>query len=215
MNRKQLSLGRSLAVGSLVSLFGFAPNVFAATQEQDHEAHHPEQAQTGGQAESPSGMMPMQGHMRKMHRTMEQIQAAEDPKERQKLLDDHMAQMHDMMNMMHGMRQGQSGGGMMGMMGPNMMGTMHGQGGGMMGGAPMGGKPCPHMGGKGMSGGMMGGQGMHGGMMGGRGMQGGMMGGGMATHMQQRMDNMQQQMDTMQQMMAQMLQHQKESKQAK
>lgn len=204
MNRNHLSLGRSLAIGSLVSLLGFAPNVFAATQEQDHEAHHPEQTQTGDQAESPSGMMPMQDHMRKMHRTMEQIQAAEDPKERQKLLDHHMAHMHDMMNMMHGMRQGQSGGGMMG---PNMMGMMHRQGGGMMGGASMGEKPCPHMGGKGMPGGMMGGQGMPGGMMGGQGMSG-----GMEVYMQQRMDKMQQQMDMMQQMMAQMLQHQKESK---
>jgi hypothetical protein len=233
MKSNKTPLGNSLVVASLVSLLGFAPYVLAETQAQDHKAHHPEQAQAGGEAKSPSGMMPMQGHMQKMHRTMDKIQAAEDPKERQKLLDDHMAQMHDMMNMMHGMQQGQTnaamGGGMMGMMGPDMMRMMHGQQGGMMGNAPAGGPPCARMGSQGMSGGMMGGRGMHGGMMGSQGMHGGMMGsqgmsgrmmgkgmmgGGMTSHMQNRMDMMQQRMDMMQQMMAQMLQHQKESKQA-
>lgn len=75
----------------------------------------------------------MQENMKKMQAQMEKIHQTTDPKEREKLLQEHMRTMEDTMQVMRGM-----GGGM-------MMGMMDGgkTGGGMMGGGMMGGQGSP------------------------------------------------------------------------
>ena len=79
-------------------------------------------------------MAQVQENMGKMQEQMEKIRQTQDPKERQKLLDEHWATMQSTMGMMHGMW----GRGMMGgpMRGGHMMGGPGGPGGHMMG-APM------------------------------------------------------------------------------
>lgn len=72
----------------------------------------------------------IQQQMNAMHEQMQKIQATQDPKERQKLLDEHWNSMHSTMSAMHelwGRGMGPAG------MGPGGMG-MGGMGPGMMGG---------------------------------------------------------------------------------
>jgi hypothetical protein len=73
----------------------------------------------------------VQEHIKTMHEQMDKISKTQDPKERQKLLQEHWATMQGGMGMMRGMW----GPGMMG--GPGMHGNM--MGGPGMGGAMMGG----------------------------------------------------------------------------
>jgi hypothetical protein len=75
------------------------------------DAHHPEQA-----AKPAPGMMNMGGMgdtMQRMHEQMKQIQAATDPKERQRLLEEHMKTMQEAMPMMTRMKDMQGCTGMM------------------------------------------------------------------------------------------------------
>jgi hypothetical protein len=76
----------------------------------------------------PMGMM--QDRMLKMHEQMHKIMLAKDPKERDKLMQEHMQMMQEQMKMMGGMMGN-------GMMGPGMMGG-DGKGGTM--GVPAGAK---------------------------------------------------------------------------
>ena len=85
-------------------------------------------------------MVQAQENLQKMQAQMEKIRQTQDPKERQKLLQEHWNTMQGNMGMMHGMGMGMWGGGMMGgghMMGGGMMGGGHMMGGGMMGGGHM------------------------------------------------------------------------------
>ena len=54
----------------------------------------------------------MQERYKKMQEQMEKVRQAKDPKERQKLLQEHWQTMHDGMGMMGGMGMGPRGGGM-------------------------------------------------------------------------------------------------------
>lgn len=88
-----------------------------AADEEDHSAHHPgaEEGQTTATPDNMAGekkMEKMQEQMKKMREQMEKINAATDPKERQKLMEGHMQSMRDGMKTMREMR-----GGKMGMMG--------------------------------------------------------------------------------------------------
>lgn len=76
----------------------------------------------------------MQGQMAVMHAQMDQIRQTSDPKERQKLIQEHWDTMQKARGMMDGM------------WGPGRMG---GPGGPMMGGGMMGGRGGPMMGGRG------------------------------------------------------------------
>ena len=78
------------------------------------DAHHPEQDKKTAPAKSdkPAGatkkqtdkeINPMQVNMKKMQAQMEKIHKATDPKDRQKLMQEHMQSMQDGMKMMHGM----------------------------------------------------------------------------------------------------------------
>lgn len=85
-----------------------------AADEEDHSAHHPgaEDAQAASTPDNMSGekkMEKMQEQMKNMHEQMEKIQAATDPQERKRLMEEHMQSMRDGMKTMRGM-----GGGMMG-----------------------------------------------------------------------------------------------------
>ena len=84
----------------LLAAFSFAVPAFAA---DDH--NHEDQKTVTGTAAKPAE--PMQMH--KMREQMEKIHATTDPKERQKLMHQHMSSMHDMMGMMkneQGMKSG-------------------------------------------------------------------------------------------------------------
>lgn len=100
---------RKLTLATALMLAVHLPVVYA------DDSHHPEQAQAGGgQAaatqEKGAGMMNMD-RMKEMQQTMERIHKADDPKERQRLMQEHMQQMHEMMGDMQGMMmQGGSGG---------------------------------------------------------------------------------------------------------
>lgn len=70
------------------------------------DTHHPAQAARPA-AEPVPGMMNMgrMGEtMQRMQEQMKQIQAASDPKERQRLLEEHMKTMQEAMPMMAGMK---------------------------------------------------------------------------------------------------------------
>lgn len=90
-------------------------------------------------AEFDKQMAQVQENMKKMQEQMDKIRQTQDPKERQKLLEEHWTTMQSTMGMMHGMW----GRGMMGgpMRGGHMMGGPggpDGPGGHMMGGPMMG-----------------------------------------------------------------------------
>jgi hypothetical protein len=67
------------------------------------DAHHPgEQAKPA--ASAPAGKMPEM--MTRMQGQMKQIHATTDPKERARLMDEHMKAMHESMPMTRGMEEG-------------------------------------------------------------------------------------------------------------
>ncbi len=134
---------KAIILAALMSLAGYGHSVFA------DEAHHPAQdekaaASTVDKATTDTGkpMERMHENMQKMQAQMQKIMQTKDPKEREKLLNEHWQSMHDAMKTMRGM-----GGGM------KMSGG--GKAGGMMDGGMMGGsgKTQSRM----MSGDMMGG----------------------------------------------------------
>ena len=117
---------------AVYALLGFALTVPVAFSD---DAHHPDQkgatpkaapmnakAPAAKDAGMPMGMM--QDNMLKMHEQMHKVMQAKDPKERDKLKQEHMRMMQEQMKMMNN-----------GMMGPGMMG---GDGKGGMMGAPAG-----------------------------------------------------------------------------
>jgi periplasmic protein CpxP/Spy len=69
-----------------------------AADEQDHEAHHPADAQVQD-APAPEGRgdgdrePPMRERMKKMQEQMREIHSTSDPEERKKLMQDHMQSM--------------------------------------------------------------------------------------------------------------------------
>lgn len=82
------------------------------------EEHHPDQKPAASAPAAKNGGMPMgmmQDNMLKMHEQMHKIMKAKDPKQRDKLMQEHMQMMQAHMKTMGGMMGG-------GMMGPGMMG---------------------------------------------------------------------------------------------
>ena len=112
------------------------------------DSHHPERAGTDKakpvvrKADKPQAASPAsekqfeqaRQQMKKMLAQMNAIRQTKDPKERQRLMDEHMQTMRDTMQAMHGM-----GGPMM----MDMMGKQEGSGGGM--GKPMDGNGAAGM----------------------------------------------------------------------
>ena len=108
-----------------------------AADEEDHSAHHPgaEEGQTTATPDNMAGekkMEKMQEQMKTMREQMEKINAATDPQERQRLMEEHMQSMRDGMKTMRGM------GGKMGMMGKKKDGPMMDHGSTEKDGKPMG-----------------------------------------------------------------------------
>lgn len=98
MNRFTLSI-------FLVSLL--AAPVAQAADEEDHAAHHPDadQSQAGpAQDDKAAGMKMEKMHekMKKMQDLMSKIHSTSDPKEREKLMKEHMESMREGMRMMAG-----------------------------------------------------------------------------------------------------------------
>lgn len=118
------------AIAIVVSLALSSPLVLAASHgaANTQSGMGSQMMQQGG-----SGMaqMPMMRQMQQMQEQMGLIHNTDDPKQRRKLLEEHIESMQGMMQMMHGMMGSQGG-----MMGPRGMGqgAMQGQGPGMMGG---------------------------------------------------------------------------------
>jgi periplasmic protein CpxP/Spy len=80
------------------------------------DAHHPDPTAKPAAKPGPGMNMGKMGEtMQRMQEQMKQIQAASDPKERQRLLEEHMKTMQEAMPMMAGMKDMQ---GCMGMMQP-------------------------------------------------------------------------------------------------
>lgn len=122
---------------SVIGIMVLALSLSGAVHADD--AHHPEQGASGKPAatkpaKSPAGqegimsMGMMQENMLKMHEQMHKIMQAKDPKERERLMQEHKGLMQQHMKNMHGTMGN-------GMMGP---GTMGGDGKGGMTGAPAG-----------------------------------------------------------------------------
>jgi hypothetical protein len=86
-------------------------------------------AYAGAGADAGTGMptMQMQEHMQQMQRVMDRIRATKNPRERQRLLQQHLREMRQAMSTMGGEMMGGAKGGMMG------GGMMSGAKGGMMG----------------------------------------------------------------------------------
>jgi hypothetical protein len=83
-----------------------------ATPAFSDEAHQ-HAAPATPQASTPSAKIPEM--MKRMHEQMNQIYATSDPKERARLLDEHMNTMQESMPMMRGMKEGSGMGGAQGM----------------------------------------------------------------------------------------------------
>ncbi|MCC8402982.1 hypothetical protein LJ655_13990 [Paraburkholderia sp. MMS20-SJTN17] len=112
-----------------------SPALFAASTDLAG-AHSTSRPQNPDTAAFDKGLAQFQEQMKTMQAQMEQIRKTQDPQERQKLLQQHLATMQTAMTVMHGM------------WGPGMMGY-GGMGPGMMGGANSGccGGGWGHMGG--------------------------------------------------------------------
>lgn len=120
--------------GAMSVLAAIWPLLLAPTVAAD-EAHHPEKdkkpvaaAPAAADRNMQMPMGTMQDSMLRMHEQMHRIMQAKDPKERDRLKQEHMQMMQEHMKSMHGMTGD-------GMMGPGMMG---GDGKGGMAGAPAG-----------------------------------------------------------------------------
>lgn len=92
-------MNRTLAV---IAAFLLAAS--GATLGED--AHHPENANKPPAAAAAKGVDRMGGmhdNMKRMQEQMSQIRAAGDPKERERLMDEHMKTMEQSVSMMKGM----------------------------------------------------------------------------------------------------------------
>ena len=76
--------------------------VVRAADDEDHAGHHPDASANDDKAAAPRPDR-MQERMKKMQEQMQKIHATRDPKERQKLMEEHMESMRKGMKMMHGM----------------------------------------------------------------------------------------------------------------
>ena len=90
-------------------LVALCTGVFSAMAIAD-DAHHPDEKTQAVPAKPAPRTAPsstdstaMQANMKRMHEQMAQIQAAPDPKERQRLMDEHMKTMRESMSKMNGM----------------------------------------------------------------------------------------------------------------
>lgn len=118
---------KSAFIAAAVVMVLSAPAVLAVDE------HHPDQKDAPTKAapteiKTPAamdgGMPMMQENMLKMHDTMHKIMQAKDPKERERLMQEHRQAMQENMKMMRGMMAGPGGG----TMGPGMMGGPKGPG---------------------------------------------------------------------------------------
>ncbi|MGE0873600.1 MAG: hypothetical protein AB7O31_02900 [Burkholderiales bacterium] len=109
-----------IAIAVLAAALAAQPLVSAAQTEKPAAKPRP------GMQADPKMQQQMMERMKTMQAQMEKIRQTTDPKEREKLLAEHMKSMQEGMQTMRGM-----GGGMMGMMGGGMGGAMAG---GTMGG---------------------------------------------------------------------------------
>lgn len=97
---------------------------------QAEDKHHPDSADSGSQTTAPQGigakdMDKLQDRMTEMQKTMDRVHQAKNAAERNRLLQEHMDQMHETMVDMRGMMgAGMKMQGSMGMMGSGQMGTM-------------------------------------------------------------------------------------------
>lgn len=67
------------------------------------DRHHPQNAESGKQTTAPQGKGTAgMDRMQEMRKTMDRLHATTDPKERERLMQEHMDQMEGMMNDMHG-----------------------------------------------------------------------------------------------------------------
>ena len=83
-----------------------------------NEAHHPDQDKKPAAAtpdmDKPMQMGKMQDNMLRMHEQMHKIMQAKDPKERERLKQEHSKMMQDNMHMMRSMKGSETGQGKMG-----------------------------------------------------------------------------------------------------
>lgn len=116
---------KSFALIALLGAASLSPGwVLAAEQTPAKDAPAEAQQQAPNVAEFDKQMAEVQENLQKMQAQMEKIHQTQDPKERQKLLEEHWKTMQGNMGMMHGMwGRGMMGGGHMmgGMMGPGHM----------------------------------------------------------------------------------------------
>ncbi len=111
-----------IAIALLAAALAVQPLTAAAQTSADKPAAKPR----AGMQMDPKLQQQMVDRLKDMQAQMDKIRQTSDPKEREKLLAEHMKSMEEGMQMMRGM-----GGGTMGMMGG-------GAGGGMMGGGQRG-----------------------------------------------------------------------------
>lgn len=94
-----------------------AATFMAAAPAFGDDAHHPDQSKSAPNAFAPTsakGSESMMNNMKKMREQMQTLHATTDPKEREKLLQEHMQTMQSTMAMMQGMDCPMMRGGMMG-----------------------------------------------------------------------------------------------------
>jgi hypothetical protein len=93
---------KKLLVAVAIGMTLNTPVLHAATRNTS-----PPQAASSPQAEDPAefdkNVAQWQEKMNEMQAQMDQLRKAQDPKERQKLLDEHWATMQGAMSIMHGM----------------------------------------------------------------------------------------------------------------
>jgi hypothetical protein len=106
---------QQIAIAVLAAAFAAQPLVAAAQAEKPST-----EPRAGMQVDSKTQQQTLE-RMKTMQAQMEKIRQTTDPKEREKLLAEHMKSMQEGMQMMRGM-----GGGMMGMMGGGMGAGMGG-----------------------------------------------------------------------------------------
>lgn len=106
-----------LTLTATVAVLMFSiPQVYAVDEHHPDKPGAPAKAAPGKDTKAPTGkeagmpMAMMQENMMKMHDLMHRIRDSQDPKERDKLMQEHMQIMQENMKMMQGMM----GGGMMG-----------------------------------------------------------------------------------------------------
>ena len=89
----------------------------ATTFALAEDAHHPADAKAKPPAAAKkaepqkANIVPMHGMMKRMHEQMGQIHAATDPKEKERLMVEHMKTMDESMSMMNGMMKSRRQGG--------------------------------------------------------------------------------------------------------